>query len=51
MNIVEKVTDPFANRELERFRAEVARQAALTDYVAMMADVEIPVEEVDENVV
>lgn len=51
MNIIEKVKDPFAKRELERLSAEMIRQSALTDYIAMMADVEIPMDEVQENVV
>ncbi len=51
MGIVEKVKDPYEKRELERLSAELAKQAALTDYIAMMADVEIPMEEAEENVV
>lgn len=51
VKMIEKVKDPFARRELERLSAELAKQSALTDYIAMMADVEIPMDEVQENVV
>lgn len=51
MGIVEKVYDPAAKRELERLHAALAKQAALSVYIAMMADVEIPMEEAAENVV
>ena len=49
--MIEKVKDPFAKRELERLSAELAKQSALTDYIAMMADVEMPEQEVTEDVV
>ena len=51
MSIVEKVKEPYAKRMLERINAELAKQTALTDYIAMMADVEIPSEEGEEDVV
>ena len=44
------VKDLAAKREIERLRAENERQMGIIDYVAMMADVEIPTEdEEDEN--
>lgn len=46
-----RVSDPVMLRKLENMEAELARQKATTDYIAMMADVEIPQEEVEENVV
>ena len=45
-----RVNDLAAQREIERLRAENERQIGIIDYVAMMADVEIPTEdEEDEN--
>lgn len=38
------------NNELEQLRADNARLSALLDYVAVMADVDIPESEVNENV-
>lgn len=39
-------------RRLERLQAEIENQKAKTDYIAMMTDVDIPVEEEgDGNVV
>lgn len=34
-------------RELEQLRADVAEQAAVIDYLAIMTDVEIPTEETE----
>ena len=39
------VKDTAAKREVERLRAENERQMGIIDYVAMMADVEIPTED------
>lgn len=38
------------NNELEQLRADNARLSALLDYVAVMADVDIPEEGENENV-
>ena len=43
------VKDPAAKREIERLSAENERQSGILDYVAMMADVEIPVEEDEQH--
>ena len=43
------VKDPAAKREIERLSAENERQRGILDYVAMMADVEIPVEEDEQH--
>ena len=43
------VKDPAAKREIERLSAENERQRGIIDYVAMMADVEIPVEEDEQH--
>ena len=43
------VKDPAAKREIERLSAENERQMGILDYVAMMADVEIPVEEDEQH--
>lgn len=51
MSVIEKIKDPFANRELERISAELLKQAALADYIAMMADIEIPFGEEEQSVV
>lgn len=42
---LEKVKDFVSKRRMERLQAELTRQAGLLDYIAMMADVEIPEEE------
>lgn len=42
MAIVEKVKDFVSKRRIERLLAEVDKQAGILDYIAMMADVEIP---------
>ena len=39
------VTDPKELREQERALAQAAANAANIDYIAMMADIEIPTEE------
>lgn len=51
MNIADKVKDPYAKRLLEHLDSQLQRQAGIMDYIAMMADVEIPSEEVQEDVV
>lgn len=43
------VKDPAAKREIERLKAENERQSGILDYVAMMADVEIPTEDEKED--
>lgn len=45
MRIKKMTEDIYNSRENENLRATVAQQAATIDYIAMMADVEIPVEE------
>lgn len=45
MKIKKKTEDIYTSRENENLRATVARQTATIDYIAMMADVEIPMEE------
>lgn len=51
-NIFERVVDLVVRRRVERLQAELVNQKATTDYIAMMADVDIPVEEEgDGNVV
>lgn len=49
--IFEKVKDFVAKRQLENMQAQLERQTGLMDYIAMMADVEIPSEEGEEDVV
>lgn len=44
-SIFEKVFDLVTRRKVERLQAEVSKQQAQTDYIAMMTDVEIPTEE------
>ncbi len=52
MNFFEKGIDLVTRRKIEQLQAELAYQKGITDYIAMMADVDIPVEEGgDENVV
>lgn len=43
--LLESVQNFAVKRQLERMQAELAKQAGIMDYIAMMADVEIPVEE------
>lgn len=51
-SIFEKETDLVMRRRMERLQADMLKQQATTDYIAMMADVEIPTEEEgDSNVV
>ncbi len=45
MSFYRRVSDPVMLRRLENMEAELAQQKATTDYIAMMADVEIPQEE------
>ena len=42
--MINRIKDLAAQREIERLRAENERQMGIIDYVAMMADVEIPIE-------
>lgn len=50
--VYKRVSDPVMLRKLENMEAELAQQKAIADYIAMMADVEIPIEEEgDGNVV
>ena len=44
-----RVKDLAAQREIERLRAENERQMGIIDYVAMMADVEIPTEDEEDE--
>lgn len=46
-----KVNDPAALREIERLKREVAKQSATTEYVAMMADIDIWADEEDEDAI
>lgn len=48
--LVEKIKNLSEKRQIEYLHAELAKQAGLVDYIAMMADVEIPVEEDTINV-
>ena len=50
-SIFEKVFDLVSRRKVERLQAEMNRQQAQTDYIAMMTDVEIPTEEEGEQYV
>lgn len=45
MKILERVKDLVTRRRIERIQADLENQKATTDYIAMMADVEIPTEE------
>lgn len=47
--MINRVKDLAAQREIERLSAENERQRGILDYVAMMADVEIPVEEDEQH--
>lgn len=46
---VNKVADPKGLREFEALRAQAERQEALLNYVAVMADVELPEEPDDQG--
>ena len=45
MSVFEHVSDLLTRRRIERLSAQLEGQKALTDYIAMMADVEIPLDE------
>ena len=45
--IYERVLDLVSKRKIETLQSELAKQAGIVDYIAMMSDVEIPME--DEN--
>lgn len=51
MAIYEKIKDFVSKRKLEHMEAELAKQKAMSDYLAMMSDVEMPEQEVTEDVV
>lgn len=51
MSIYEKVKDFVAKRKVEQLTAELAKQTAVTDYLAMMSNIEIPEREVTDDVV
>ena len=42
---VVRVADPAARREIERLRAKHEDNAAMIDYLALMADIDLPEEE------
>lgn len=48
--LLDKIENFPEKRQIEYLHAELAKQAGLVDYIAMMADVEIPVEEDTINV-
>lgn len=47
-NTYKQCNDPVQQRKYEAMQADLANQQAMIDYVAMMADVEIPVMEETE---
>lgn len=49
--VVEKVKDFIAKRKMEQMQAVLSKHAGVIDYIAMMANVEIPEEEDKKNVV
>lgn len=49
--IYERVLDLVSKRKIETLQSELAKQAGLVDYIAMMSDVEIPEQEVEDSVV
>lgn len=51
MYLFEKVQNFVMKRRIERLQAELSRQIGILDYIAMMTDVEIPVEEGSDYVV
>lgn len=51
MAIYEKIKDFVSKRKIEHMEAELVKQKAVSDYLAMMSDIETPEQEVDENVV
>ncbi len=46
---VNRVTDPAKEKKLEFMAAQLAKIEATMDYVAMMADVEIPTENMEDE--
>lgn len=51
MSIYEKIKDFVSKRKLEHMEAELAKQKAMSDYLAMMSDIETPEQEVEDSVV
>lgn len=49
--IFEKVINLAEKRRMEWLQAQMEKQAGILDYIAMMADVEIPSEEGQKDVV
>lgn len=49
MKILEKVGDLLTRRRMEQLQADISDVRAKADYIAMMADVEIPTEEEGED--
>lgn len=47
--LVTRVADPALKRELERMAAAHEDAAAMIDYLSLMADIELPVNEADES--
>lgn len=47
---VNRITDILAQRRLERMEAKAAEQDGLIEYVACMADVELPEDEDQQEV-
>lgn len=43
--IYERVLDLVSKRKIETLQSELAKQAGIVDYIAMMSDVEIPMED------
>lgn len=43
-------TSVYEEREKENMRATIAEQAAIIDYIAVMADIEIPAEQVEGGI-
>lgn len=49
--IFEKVIDMVVRRKLEHMQAELFMQKATSDYIAMMAEIDIPTDEEGDNYV
>ena len=49
--IYERVLDLVSKRKIETLQSELAKQAGLVDYIAMMSDIETPEQEVEDSVV
>lgn len=49
--IFERIANLAEKRRLEWLQAQMEKQAGILDYIAMMADVEIPSEEGETDVV